>query len=147
MNLYYTDGAGASTPLSVISLGYQSDASPGTWENWGASTVVYVDGITSLLNVTYDAVDVGQVYDQILRLKVNASGAPIPTPAGPPAPYATPLGFSQVGFGLFAWLHGLCLQSVIQDLHHHRMTNGGLVYLMSRPCSRNIPLLCLLCLY
>ena len=103
--MYYTNGAGASTPLSVISLGYQSDASPGTWENWGASTAVYIDGITSILNVTYDAVDLGHVYDQVLNLKINASGAPIPSPAAPPIPYATPQGFAKVRL----WLSRLLL--------------------------------------
>jgi len=52
-----------------------------------------VDGITELLNITYDAVDISQTYDQILDIKVTATGAPPPTTVAP-KPYATPRDFS-----------------------------------------------------
>ena len=54
---------------------------------------MWVDGISQFLNVTYQDVDNGQSYDQVLNLDVNASGAPEPTFPAPPAPYATPSGF------------------------------------------------------
>ncbi|OZJ02834.1 hypothetical protein BZG36_04351 [Bifiguratus adelaidae] len=103
VNLYYTNGNNVSTPLSVISLGYQEEI-PGTnygWEFWTANAPVYVDGIDELLNVTYHAVDIGQTYYQILNDPVTASGAPIPTPPAPPKPYASP---STVGSDITTWL-------------------------------------------
>ncbi len=66
------------------------------WEYWGAATPVYVDGISELLNITFEALDIGQSFDQILNVPVEASGAPIPSLPAPPAPYATPLGFAKV---------------------------------------------------
>ncbi|MCJ1229934.1 glycoside hydrolase 15 protein [Toensbergia leucococca] len=65
------------------------------WEIWGAVTPVYVDGISNLLNLTYDAVDLNEVFDQILNVGINPSGEPAPTPAAPPVPYATPRDFGQ----------------------------------------------------
>jgi len=98
VTVYYTNALGQSTPLSVIQLGYQGNA-PGvpiyTWELWGASTPqVNLDGITTLLNVTFRALDIGQTYVSVLNLPVTASG-PLPTTTSLPAPYATPKGFSQ----------------------------------------------------
>lgn len=103
VNLYYTNRQGISTPLADLSLGYESSiGADGAWEIWGASTPVYIDGITSLLNLTYEATDIGETYDQVLNLPVNATGAPEPAAAAPPVPYATPSGFSE---DITKWLH------------------------------------------
>lgn len=97
--LYFTNSLGKSTPLSVIQLNYISSVTGSDntldWEYWGAATPVYVDGITELLNLTFDAIDIKQVYEQLLDLPVVASGAPIPTTTAP-IPYATPRGFGTV---------------------------------------------------
>lgn len=94
VNLYYTNRQNESTPLSVISLNYQSSiGSDGAWEFWGANTPVYIDGITELLNITYQATDIGETYHQILNIEVEATGAPEPSLPEPPAPYARPQGF------------------------------------------------------
>lgn len=96
MNLYYTDRQGESTPLSIVGLDYQSSiGNDSTWESWGANTPIYIDGITELLNLTYQAVDLGETYVQQLNLPVEASGAPEPSLPSPPAPYAAPSGFSR----------------------------------------------------
>ncbi|KAK6434864.1 hypothetical protein LTR95_008952 [Oleoguttula sp. CCFEE 5521] len=93
VSLYYTNAQNQSTPLSVISLGYQNSIANTNYETWGANTPVYIDGVTELLNLTYQAVDIGQTYTQILDLAVTASGPPAPTLPSPPKPYATPNDF------------------------------------------------------
>lgn len=93
VTLYYTNGAGAQNPLTAITLGYQSSIPNTNYELWTATDIpVYIDGITELLNITYQALDIKQVYYQVLDENVVASGDPAPAPASPPAPYATPLG-------------------------------------------------------
>jgi glucoamylase len=75
-------------------LNYQSSiGTDDEWEFWGANVPVYVDGITELLNITYQALDIGETYYDILNLEVIASGKPEPTLPEPPAPYASPRGF------------------------------------------------------
>ena len=101
VSLYYTNAQGQSTPLSVVTFAYSSSIGNGSWELWTTSTPVYVDGITKLLNLTYQATDIAQTYAETLDLPVNASGAPVPTLASPPAPYATPKGF---GNDITSWL-------------------------------------------
>jgi len=98
VTVYFSNALGQATPLSVVSLGYQGNV-PNTpiytWELWGSSTPqVNLDGITALLNVTFQALDIGQTYVSILNIPVTASGPP-PTTTSIPAPYATPRGFSQ----------------------------------------------------
>ncbi|KAF7192874.1 Glucoamylase [Pseudocercospora fuligena] len=93
VNLYFTNRQNQSTPLTSIGLSYNNSIDGTSYELWGSSTPVYVDGITELLNITYDVVDTGEEYNQILNLDVVASGAPEPTLSGPPLPYATPKGF------------------------------------------------------
>ncbi|KAK0969984.1 hypothetical protein LTS01_015969 [Friedmanniomyces endolithicus] len=101
VSLYYTNAQGQSTPLSVVNLGYASGIGNGSWELWSTSTPIYIDGITKLLNLTYQATDVGQTYVQTLNLPVSATGGPTPTLPSPPAPYATPKGF---GGDITSWL-------------------------------------------
>jgi len=93
VTLYYSNGAGVVTPLSVITFGYTSDTA-NHYEIWSANTPdVYLDGITQLLNITYQALDVGKVFVQVLNINVVATGA-APTTTAPPVPYATPRGFA-----------------------------------------------------
>lgn len=93
VTLYYTNRQNQSTPLSVLSLDYQSSIGDGGWEYWSANTPIYVDGISQLLNLTYQATDIDQTYDQALDLPVHASGSAEPTLPSPPKPYASPSGF------------------------------------------------------
>jgi len=101
VSLYYTNAQNISTPLSVVTFGYTSSIGDGSWELWSTSTPVYIDGITELLNLTYQAIDIGQTYVQTLDLPVNATGPPAPTLPSPPAPYASPKGF---GDDITSWL-------------------------------------------
>lgn len=101
VSLYYTNAQDVSTPLSVVQFGYSSSIGNGSWELWTTSTPVYIDGITELLNLTYQATDIGETYVQILDLPVNASGPAAPTLPSPPKPYATPKGF---GSDITSWL-------------------------------------------
>ncbi|KAG9658439.1 glucoamylase precursor, partial [Aureobasidium melanogenum] len=101
VTLYYTDSQGVSTPLTSVSLGYNSSISNTNYEFWSANTPVYLDGITELLNLTYQATDIGQTYVQQLQLAVKPSGDAPPAPAAIPSPYATPSGFSD---DITAWL-------------------------------------------
>ncbi|KAF7846537.1 hypothetical protein BT93_L4186 [Corymbia citriodora subsp. variegata] len=94
VTLYYTNRQNVSTPLAAISLGYNSSVSNTNWEIWGASTPVYIDGITEFLNLTYQATDLGDTYVQQLDIAVIASGDAAPSAAAAPSPYATPSGFS-----------------------------------------------------
>jgi glucoamylase len=94
VTLYYTNRQNESTAFSSLTFGYSSSIANTSWELWTTSTPVYVDGITQLLNLTFVASDIGQTYVQQLNLPVNASGAPEPTLPSPPAPYASPSGFS-----------------------------------------------------
>lgn len=93
VTLYYTDRQGKSTPLSSVGLGYNNGIDGTNYELWGSSTPVYIDGITQLLNLTYNVVDLGNTYVQNLGQKVVASGAPAPSLPGLPKPYAAPKGF------------------------------------------------------
>lgn len=95
VSLFYTNAQNESTPLSVVSLGYQSSVVDTNYELWGASTPVYIDGLTEFLNLTYRAIDIGETYYQILNIPVAASGAPAPSLPGPPEPYTTPKGFDR----------------------------------------------------
>ncbi|KAK6543641.1 glycoside hydrolase 15 protein [Orbilia ellipsospora] len=96
VELYYADGSGQVTPLSVISLGWVSmvDGTNNGWEYWAAQTPVYVDGLTKLINITYQALDIQQQYLQTLNLDVEPSGPPPPSPPPDPVAYASPQGFS-----------------------------------------------------
>lgn len=94
VTLYYTNRQNVSTALSSVSLSYESSISSTNYELWGASTAVYIDGITELLNLTYVATDIGETYTQQLDLAVVASGAAPPSAAAAPTPYATPSGLS-----------------------------------------------------
>ncbi len=94
VDLYYTNRQNESTPLSVISLGYESSiGTNGQWEYWGSNTSIYIDGITELLNITYQATDIGETYHEILDIEVIASGSPAPSLPQVPKPYAQPRGF------------------------------------------------------
>ncbi|WPH01779.1 Hypothetical protein R9X50_00463200 [Acrodontium crateriforme] len=95
VTLYYTNRQGQSTPLSAVQFGYQGDASVSGWEVWNTQTAIYIDGITELLNLTYQATDIGKTYVQSLNKPVQASGAPAPTLPSIPTPYAEPMGFEQ----------------------------------------------------
>lgn len=95
VTLYYTNKQNLSTALSSISLSYQSSVSGTNYELWGADTPVYIDGITELLSLTYQATDIGETYSQQLNLVVTASGAAIPSASSAPKPYASPSGLSQ----------------------------------------------------
>ncbi|KAF2769099.1 glucoamylase precursor, partial [Teratosphaeria nubilosa] len=101
VTLYYTNRQNESTPLSSLTFAYSGPIAGTNWELWTASTAVYIDGITELLNITYQATDIGQTYVQTLNLPVEATGASEPTLPAPPAPYATPEGFSD---DITAWL-------------------------------------------
>ncbi|KAK4986607.1 hypothetical protein LTR50_005217 [Elasticomyces elasticus] len=97
VRLYHTNAQNQSTPLSVASLNWikEIDGTNYAWELWGANiSDAYLDGLTEILNVTYNALDIGKTYVDIVDAEVVASGAAAPTPAAPPKPYATPLGFS-----------------------------------------------------
>ncbi|KAF2726312.1 glycoside hydrolase family 15 protein [Polychaeton citri CBS 116435] len=102
VTVYYTNKQNVSTPLTTLSLGYQADAVPGQIELWGArNTGAYIDGVDTLLNITFQAVDIGETYSEVLGLPIEASGAPEPTLPTPPKPYATPIGF---GSDITKWL-------------------------------------------
>lgn len=95
LNVYYTDAEGEATPLTVIPLGYGSDVSGSAgWENWFASVpYVYLDGISQIVNVTYQNTDAGTTYTATPNVSVVASG-PTPTTSTIPAAYASPTGFA-----------------------------------------------------
>jgi len=95
VQVYFANGQNESTPLSVIGLGFVEFV-PGNdyWQFWSSSTSVYIDGITELINITYAATDINQFYYEILDIPVVATGNPIPPPATPPTPYATPKGLA-----------------------------------------------------
>lgn len=94
VTLYFTNRQNVSTFLTSVALGYNSSIENTNFEYWSASTPVYIDGITQLLNLTYQATDIGQTYVQQLNIPVEASGDAPPVPAAAPSPYATPSGFS-----------------------------------------------------
>ncbi|GAB7355611.1 hypothetical protein MBLNU459_g6337t2 [Dothideomycetes sp. NU459] len=94
VTLYYTNRQNVSTPLAALSLGYLSTISGTNYELWGADVPVYVDGVTELLNLTYQATDIGETYVEQLDLTVVPSGAAPPGVAAAPVPYATPSGLS-----------------------------------------------------
>ncbi|KAL9090377.1 MAG: hypothetical protein Q9159_002004 [Coniocarpon cinnabarinum] len=95
VQLYYTDANDVNSALTVLGLGYASSVPDTNWELWFAGDpYAYLDGVTHLTNITYQATDIGQTYDQQLGQTVTASG-PTPTTSTIPAPYASPTGFSQ----------------------------------------------------
>ncbi|KAF3916431.1 Glucoamylase [Orbilia brochopaga] len=96
IQLYYADATGKVTPLSIISLGWaqMAEGTNNGWEYWTSQTPVYLDGITKLVNLTYQALDIHQQFAQSLDIKVIPSGPPPPAPPPEPVPYAQPQGFS-----------------------------------------------------
>lgn len=95
VKLYYANANRQSTPVTVIALGYDSSIPNTNYESWTASVPISFGGISELLNLTYQAVDISETYDQVLNLKVVPSGAPPPGPPSLPEPYARPSGFSK----------------------------------------------------
>lgn len=93
VTLYYKNAQGQSTPLSSVALGYDSSVA-NNYELWTSTSSAWVDGISQLLNITYQATDLGLTYTQQLGQSVTASGKPAPTLPSPPKPYASPRGFS-----------------------------------------------------
>ena len=94
VTLFYTNRQDVSTALSAVALNYNASVE-NNFELWASSTPIYFDGITRLLNITFQDTDSGKAYVQILNLPVSASGAPEPTPnVTPPLPYATTSRFS-----------------------------------------------------
>lgn len=71
------------------------------WQVWTARAPVYIDGITELLNITYQAVNINKVYSQTLNIPVIATGEAAPAPLAAPVPYATPNGISD---DITSWL-------------------------------------------
>lgn len=95
VQLFYTDATDANTALTVLGLGYASDVPNSNYEIWyGANPNAYLDGVTHLTNITYQATDINQNYNQQLGQNVTASG-PTPATSTIPAPYASPTGFSE----------------------------------------------------
>ncbi|KAF3912754.1 Glucoamylase [Dactylellina cionopaga] len=96
VQLYYADAAGRVSPLNAISLGWvrMADGTNNGWEYWAAQTPVFIDGVSKLINITYDALDVHQQFIQTLNIEVEPSGPPAPPPPPEPVPYAKPQGFS-----------------------------------------------------
>nr|POE64151.1 glucoamylase [Quercus suber] len=94
ISLYYTNDEGKSTPLSIVNLGYDSSIPDTNYELWSTATPVWIDGIDTILNITYQAVDIGGSYVQQLNKAVVASGDAPPTLPSPPKPYATPQGLA-----------------------------------------------------
>lgn len=96
VTLYYDNANGDSTPLSAVQLGYQESIANTNYEFWTSSTpYINLDGIKSLLNLTFQATDIGQTYVQNLsNITVKTSG-PKPSTSTIPAPYATPTGFGK----------------------------------------------------
>lgn len=75
-------------------MNYLSSIADTNYELWGATTPnINLDGISTLLNITYAATDIDEFFSETLNTTVVASGAK-PTKATIPAPYATPTGFS-----------------------------------------------------
>jgi len=111
VTLYYTNGQNLSTPLSSVALGYNSSIANTNYELWGADVPVYVDGITELLNLTFQATDIGQTYSSYLELTVTASGAPAPNVTDQvPAPYVTLSGLAQ---DITTWLNATDTSSAV----------------------------------
>jgi glucoamylase len=100
VTLFFTNRQNVSTPLASISLNYIEGVAS-NFELWGSAVPIYIDGITELLNLTYQATDIGETFVQQIDIPVVASGASEPSPAAPPTPYATPLGLSS---DITAWL-------------------------------------------
>ena len=97
VRLNYADASGYSNPRTYLSLGYEKsvDDTDGFWEFWGVSGPVSLGGVSRLLNLTYQAVDIERFYSQTLNLPVERSGKPPPSrDDGLPDPYATPSGYS-----------------------------------------------------
>nr|POF01366.1 glucoamylase [Quercus suber] len=85
---------GGTLTATVVDLGYSSGI-PGTdYELWSIAAPVWVDGIDTLLNISYQAVDIAGFYTQQLNKAVEASGDAPPTLPSPSKPYAVPEGLA-----------------------------------------------------
>lgn len=97
VTLYWNNKYHQSTPLNSGQLGYASSIDD-NWEIWDFNASVVPDGVSTFLNLTFEATDIGQNYYQTFdsNFTVRATGDPIPDPAEPPIykPYASPSGFS-----------------------------------------------------
>jgi len=104
VTLFYSNAQNLSTPLASVALGYSSSISDTNYEFWSGYLPIYIDGITELLNLTFQATDVGQTYVEQLGINVSPSGAPAPTyTASIPPPYASPTGLAN---DITNWLAG-----------------------------------------
>ncbi|KAI9670683.1 MAG: glycoside hydrolase 15 protein [Alyxoria varia] len=98
VTLFYLNALSKSTPRTCLPLRYSSPPSPpSTYELWATSNhEIYIEGISTLTNLTYTDLDADRTYVQNLSgIKVIPSGATPPEVDNKvPKPYATPTGFS-----------------------------------------------------
>lgn len=97
VTLYWTDSYNKSTPLNEATMDYVKFVDDSqSWELWSLNVSTIPGGVNVLLNITFEATDIGETYSQELNIQVEATGAPIPTPQIPKiyTPYAAPSGFS-----------------------------------------------------
>jgi glucoamylase len=133
VTLFYTDGSNKSTPLSSLTLSYNYDVdgSNGQWQYWASGTPVYIDGITELLNITYQAIDINKSYSQQLNIPVVATGEAAPAPQAAPVPYATPNGLSNdittwLAVGITSQL-AICKSRMFDNINSAGAENGTVV--------------------
>lgn len=90
--LYYENTEGDSTPLTVLAGQFLKDLG-NNWELWSISSPIYQEeGLTKLLNVTFDSITTGEVYSQELNIEVEQEGE-IKESEKAPEPKVTPSGF------------------------------------------------------
>lgn len=96
VTLYYTNDDDESTRLGGMELSYVSSlGSDGYWQYWSVNGPVFMTGIYELLNITYQATDIGKTYYELLNIKVGPYIGPTPELFDLLPPYTTFEGFAE----------------------------------------------------
>jgi len=96
VTLYYTNYQDQDTRLGGMELSYESSiGSDGYWQYWSVNGPVFMTGIAELLNITYQATDIGKTYFELLNIKVGPYIGPTPELFDLLPPYTTFEGFAK----------------------------------------------------
>lgn len=92
--LYYNNNAGESTALTVLAGEFYEELD-NDWELWSISSPIYQEeGLSKLLNVTFNSINTGDTYSQELNIEVEQEGEIEDTTTTPEAEI-TPSGLSE----------------------------------------------------
>ncbi|CCH42734.1 Glucoamylase [Wickerhamomyces ciferrii] len=119
--LYYTNKDEQSTPLTALAASH-AEGLEDDWELWTTSTKIFQEeGLDTLLNVTFNSINTGDVYSQQLNIKVEQTD-PQEDSESAPEPKIQPSG---LGEDIDDWLNAQSVDSQIYKAKSRVFDNIG----------------------